>query len=58
MEYVNEFIYLTVRQKKDIDTSFCTTEQDKNDVYLTFGLFANDCLFDLTDNNYEFEIRI
>lgn len=57
MEFVNEFIYLTTKINADIDNSFCVTTQDEIYIYLTFGLFANDCLFDLT-NNYEFNIRI
>ena len=58
MEFVNEFIYLTVTAKEEIDNSFCETTQDKSYIYLSFGMFANDCLFDLADNNYEFHIRI
>jgi AraC-like DNA-binding protein len=58
MEFVNEFINLAVTAKTDIDNSFCETAQDRDSIYLTFGLFANDCLFDLTENNYEFQITI
>ncbi|MDZ7878846.1 MAG: AraC family transcriptional regulator [Saprospiraceae bacterium] len=55
---MNEFIYLTTKINADIDNSFCVTTQDGTYIYLTFGLNANDCLFDLADNNYEFQIRI
>lgn len=58
MEFVNEFIYLASKINPKIDNSFCNTTQDENYIYLTFGLNANDCLFDLASNNYEFQIRI
>ncbi|MDZ7897533.1 MAG: hypothetical protein U5N85_05840 [Arcicella sp.] len=58
MEFVNEFIYLTTKINADIDNSFCATTQNEINIYLTFGLNVNDCLFDLADNNYEFQIRI
>lgn len=55
---VNEFIFLEIAEKADIDSSFCVTTQDQSYVLLTFGLFANDCLFDLADTNYLINIRI
>jgi AraC-like DNA-binding protein len=58
MEFVNEFIHLTITSKTDINNSFCETTQNDAYIYLTFGLFANDCLFDLAENNYEYQIRI
>lgn len=58
MEFVNEFIYLSTKINADIDTSFCVATQDESYIYLSFGLNASDCLFDLEDNNYEFQIRI
>ncbi|GAA4517470.1 AraC family transcriptional regulator [Sphingobacterium thermophilum] len=58
MELISEYIYLNISQKADLDSSFCVTTQDQSYILLTFGLSTNDCLFDLTDNNYEFQIRI
>jgi AraC-like DNA-binding protein len=58
MEFINEFIRLSFNTNPDIKDSFCETSQDDQTVYLKFGLFAKDCLFDLTDNNYEFQITI
>ena len=58
MEFINEFIYLTTKINSKIDNSFCVTTQDVTHIYLSFGLNANDCLFDLVDKNYEFQIRI
>lgn len=58
MEFINEFIYLSAKTNTDIKNSFCETSQDDLYIYLTFGLDANDCLFDLTENNFEFLVRI
>jgi AraC-like DNA-binding protein len=58
MEFINEYIYLSYNANPLIDSSFCTTTQNENFVYLNFGLNANDCLFDLAKNNYEFQIKI
>lgn len=58
MKLVNEYIYLDISQNADIDNSFCVITQDQTYILLTFGLFANDCLFDLADNNYLVTIRI
>ena len=58
MTFVNEYIYLDITQKADIESSFCITSQNENYILLTFGLFANDCLFDLAANNYNINIRI
>lgn len=58
MKLVNEYIYLDISQKADIDSSFCVATQDQTYILLTFGLFANDCLFDLADKNYIITIRI
>lgn len=58
MELVNEFIFLSFKINPKIDNSFCKTTEDEIYIYLTFGLNANDCLFDLTDHNYKFNIRI
>ncbi|HPI53612.1 MAG TPA: AraC family transcriptional regulator [Chitinophagaceae bacterium] len=58
MEFINEFVYLSVKTNSNIDHSFCETTQDDLHIYLTFGLNANDCLFDLADNNYQFLVRI
>ena len=58
MEFINEFINLTVTPKKEIESSYCSTTQDNNFIYLTFGLNADDCLFDLEDYNFEFLMQI
>lgn len=58
MEFINEFIHLGTKTSSHIESSFCETSQDESYIYLTFGLFANDCLFDLASKNYEFKIRI
>ncbi len=55
---INDYIYLDVSKSVDINQSFCNTIQDKTYLYLTFALYANDCLFDLAENNYLFNIRI
>lgn len=58
MQFVNEYIYFNISKDVTIDASFCLSKQDATYVYLCFGLFANDCLFDLASNNYLLEIRI
>jgi len=58
MEFINKFIYLSTQVNSAIDNSFCEITQDEIYFYLTFGLNANDCLFDLAKNNYAFQIRI
>ncbi len=58
MEFINEFVYLSAQTNSNISHSFCETTQDDLHIYLNFGLNANDCLFDLTENNYEFQVRI
>jgi len=58
MEFVNEFIHLSINTKADFDNSYCETNENDNYIYLTFGLFANDCLFELAENNYQFQIKI
>lgn len=58
MILVNEYIYLGISETADIDKSFCVTTQDQAYILLTFGLFANDCLFDLANKNYLINIRI
>ncbi len=58
MILVNEYIYLEVSTNAGIDSSYCVSTQDQIYIHLTFGLFANDCLFDLADNNYLINIRI
>ena len=58
MEFINDFIYLTTKVNSKIDSSFCKITQDVTYINLLFGLNAKDCLFDLTDENYEFQIRI
>ena len=58
MEFINEFINLLVTTKNDIESSYCSTKQDNDYIYLTFGLFADDCLFDSVDTNFEFTIQI
>jgi len=57
MEYVNDFINLSFKVDTSTKKSFCKTTQDASYIHLTFGLNANDCLFDLAENNYEFYIR-
>jgi AraC-like DNA-binding protein len=58
MEFINRFIYLKITANAHFDYSFCETTQDENYIFLTFGILSNDCLFDLADNSYEFQIRI
>jgi AraC-like DNA-binding protein len=58
MEFINEFISLSTKINTKIDSSFCNTAQDDNNIYLTFGLDSNDCLFEIAENNYEFKIKI
>jgi AraC-like DNA-binding protein len=58
MEFINDFIHLDTKINANIDSSFCVSTQDESYIHLNFGLNANDCLFDLAENNYEFQIRI
>lgn len=58
MEYVNEYIYFKVEPTTKVDGSYCEiTEYDTN-IGLSFGLYAKDCLFDLSNNNYFIYINI
>ncbi len=58
MECINEFMYLEVASTPHIDQSYGASKHDDTTVFLTFGLFANDCLFDLADTNYTVQLRI
>jgi AraC-like DNA-binding protein len=58
MEFVNEYIGLSINASSDIDRSFCETTDNDLYINLNFGLFANDCLFDLAEENYLIGIRI
>ncbi len=55
---VNDYIYLDIQVAEDLYSSYCNTTQDSSHIYLTFGLYAKDCLFDLEENNYLITIRI
>ncbi|MEZ5047470.1 MAG: AraC family transcriptional regulator [Chitinophagaceae bacterium] len=58
MAIVNEYIDLEIVEEEAIDSSYCITNQNENYIFLTFGLFKKDCLFDLEDKNYLTHIRI
>ncbi|MFY8128869.1 MAG: helix-turn-helix domain-containing protein [Chitinophagaceae bacterium] len=58
MELVNEYIFLNISVDANINASFCETSQNQDYLFVNFGLYAKDCLFDLTVNNYLFNIRI
>lgn len=58
MELINEYIHLTVKQNTETGHSFCKITKDEAHIYLAFGLFANDCLFDLAGNNYTLLIKV
>jgi AraC-like DNA-binding protein len=58
VEKVNEFIHLSISTNYDIDNSYCFTHTDKSSMILNFGLYSNDCLFDLSNSNYEIKITI
>ncbi|HRI00161.1 MAG TPA: AraC family transcriptional regulator [Saprospiraceae bacterium] len=58
MEIINDFIILHIDQELDIENSFCETAQSNTHIFLNFGLYANDCLFDLAKSSYFFKITI
>lgn len=58
MMYINEYINLDISLNPNINSSFCVMTQEQEYIVTTFGLFSNDCLFDLGNNNYLFNIRI
>jgi AraC-like DNA-binding protein len=58
MEFINKYIDLKITANANIDSSFCLTTQEDNFIILTFGILANDCLFDLKDDSYKFKIKI
>lgn len=58
MEWVNDYITLSVTTVEEINSSYCHSFEDESYLYLSFGLFSKDCLFDLTALNYQYEIRI
>jgi AraC-like DNA-binding protein len=58
MEFINEFIYLEIKSDDSIHSSFCSTTFNEEYLHLSFGLHANDCLFDLSNSNYTLNIRI
>lgn len=58
MERINEFISLSISANPQLDHSYVETTHDTSSITLTFGLFANDCLFDLAEKSYEFQIGI
>lgn len=58
MQNINEYIFLDISTETDINASYCETFQNKEYLYVNFGLYAKDCLFDLTVDNYLFKVRI
>lgn len=58
MEQINKYMHIAMNPNTDISRSYCNTTQSEIYVYLAFGLYANDCLFDLANNNYQIQIRI
>ncbi|MCS7054190.1 MAG: AraC family transcriptional regulator, partial [Ignavibacterium sp.] len=58
MEFVNEFIFLSIQPTNELDSSFCEINQDKNYIYLKFGLSSIDCLFNLDSKSYQIDVRI
>ncbi len=58
MELINEFMYVDAKINQNINQSFCKSTESEHHIFLNLGLNANDCSFDLAENNYEFLIRI
>ena len=58
MDFINEFILLDISVETKINSSYCETSQNQSYLFINFGLYANDCLFDLAEGNYLFKIRI
>jgi AraC-like DNA-binding protein len=58
MEFINHYINISINNNNNVSNSYCKALKDAHYVYLEFGLFANDCLFDLAEANYIFNIKI
>jgi AraC-like DNA-binding protein len=58
MECIHEYIDVSSVITFTIDKSFCKTAQDEVNLYMTFGLFADDSLSDLSEKSYLIQIRI
>lgn len=58
MECITEFIELDSTITSETGHSYAEITCDEHAVYLTFKLFAADCLFDLSDQNYVVRFRL
>ncbi len=58
MEFVNEDIGIEILRISDIKNSYCTVTRSDTHLSFDFGLYTNDCLFDLSENNYQVFITI
>lgn len=58
MEFVNEYIFLNFLEDEKVKESNCEVAFDHSYFHVTFRLYSKDCLFDIEDRNYLFQIRI
>ncbi len=58
MEWINEFIYLSAAKDTEVFETACIATQDDFHIYLTYTLFDNDCIIDLTNTSNKAEIKI
>lgn len=58
MEFINDYILLSINEREEINHSYCESTSDDSYLHLTFCLCSKDCLFDLDSLNYQVNIRI
>ncbi len=58
MEYINEYMLLEIHSSTEVQESYCKSTQNGGDVLIEFGLYAEDCLFDLAQDNYLVHVKI
>lgn len=58
MEYVNEDIGIRILNNDDLESSYCCVSSNSSQWIFDFGLYANDCLFDLAETNHQISISI
>lgn len=55
---INEFIYLSVAAGETMPNATCVAQQDNSNLYLTYHLSSNDCLFSFAPIANKVELKI
>jgi AraC-like DNA-binding protein len=58
MESINEFIKVKTSKDPEVFETTCIAKQDDINIYLSYSLFDNDCLFEFSNLSNKVEIKI